>query len=133
MSGHSAKYRRYLASRAWRERKAYLVAMRGEKSCQRCGCTDQALDCHHIHYRTLEKESLEDVEFLCAGCHLKRDEERAERERRAVERRQQARRSERAAAFMTKRHGEEWWRTYSEDEAEDLYGDYLARRNREDW
>ena len=80
MARHSKKYKTYLGSAKWRDRRRYLLALRPHKGCQRAGCAHVATECHHLHYRTLGAECLEDVEFLCSGHHVAADLERQQRE-----------------------------------------------------
>jgi 5-methylcytosine-specific restriction endonuclease McrA len=66
----SGDYQRALASDHWRELRRRVLADRGY-ACERCGMTLALLDVHHLHYRTLGDEGLDDVELLCRACHDK--------------------------------------------------------------
>lgn len=66
------KYLAYLKSSAWLIKKSKLVMQhvkRGWKiSCIFCEDTNN-LQVHHLTYDTLYNEPLEDLTFLCATCH----------------------------------------------------------------
>lgn len=61
------EYGKYLRSAHWRAfRKLAITAAQGK--CKRCGSQEQ-LNVHHRHYRSLGREVLEDVEVYCDSCH----------------------------------------------------------------
>lgn len=70
---HKENYSRYLDSREWDARKwAYWQSDR----YQRCWCCDlpwqygtQGFNFHHVTYKNLYNESLEDLVLLCASHH----------------------------------------------------------------
>lgn len=62
-------YRAYLRSPEWRYRK-YLVSLRSGGWCEWCG-SRPARQTHHLSYRNLGHEPLEDLVDLCMGCHCK--------------------------------------------------------------
>ena len=62
-------YEEYLLSPEWKEfRKIAIKQVNGK--CQNCS-SNEKLQIHHIHYRTLGKEQMSDVNVLCGTCHLK--------------------------------------------------------------
>ena len=66
-------YRRVLASGRWARVKRDVIARAGGR-CERCGRDfgrrwRARPTVHHLHYRTLGRESLDDVEALCNLCH----------------------------------------------------------------
>lgn len=69
------EYAEYLQSEHWLAFRKEILTDRSE--CERCELPrwlaeiayDQDLHLHHKHYRSLGKESGEDVEVLCARCH----------------------------------------------------------------
>ena len=62
----------YMRSKKWKEiRKAKLEAYGGICECEG-GCYRKATQIHHIHYDTFGDESLEDLQALCAKCHMKK-------------------------------------------------------------
>lgn len=66
------KYLSYLKSPEWASMKLDLIQIRGQK-CERCG-TERAfryLQMHHLTYKRIYKELPEDLELLCAKCHMK--------------------------------------------------------------
>lgn len=62
-----ADYDNYLQSPQWRNKRQELFNERGKK-CEHCGATTQ-IHVHHIHYRNLGNEKLEDLMVLCKSCH----------------------------------------------------------------
>jgi hypothetical protein len=94
MSRLSPQYIHYIHSDTWRARaakKKRQVGARfadGEPRCENCGVKKQWphiwLEVNHLHYLTLGKERMGDLNVLCAGpasnhCHEKADEERRAR------------------------------------------------------
>lgn len=69
---HSIAYRNYLQSAEWRRLRATIIK-RAEGRCERCGRKPRVLEVHHLHYRTLGRETGEELEALCRGCHAKAD------------------------------------------------------------
>ena len=74
---HSKKYRDYLDSLAWlnkREEKLRQVRWK----CERSGFSEcqGSLQVHHKHYNNLGNEHLSDLEVLCESHHLEADYER---------------------------------------------------------
>jgi 5-methylcytosine-specific restriction endonuclease McrA len=60
-------YQRYLLSDPWKELRAQVFA-RDKGICLYCK-TNTAEQVHHKHYLTLYKESVDDLESVCASCH----------------------------------------------------------------
>jgi 5-methylcytosine-specific restriction endonuclease McrA len=65
-------YYLYIASKDWRRKVAGVLKRRGSK-CEECGST-HGIQIHHKHYRTLGKESDNDLRVLCGGCHANHHE-----------------------------------------------------------
>ena len=61
-------YLEYIDSPEWRAFRMTVFATRG-RTCQRCGAEKGTLHIHHLHYRNLLHEKLEDVQVLCEDCH----------------------------------------------------------------
>jgi hypothetical protein len=61
-----AKYERYLRSKAWKKKRAAVLAR--DKKCRSCGST-RKLQVHHLTYRRIYQERLSDLTTLCDGCH----------------------------------------------------------------
>lgn len=59
----------YMLSNDWKKLKEQ-VHKRDSYQCVTCG-SKQNLNCHHIHYRHLGEEDLEDLTTLCNSCHSK--------------------------------------------------------------
>jgi hypothetical protein len=60
------RYRRYLQSSAWSQRRNAVLAREGQ--CQLCGRTNR-LEVHHVHYLRVGCEHIEDLRCLCHDCH----------------------------------------------------------------
>ena len=71
------KYQNYIASAKWKRLRVRKIESVGGV-CERCGISKFSvkLEVHHLHYRTLEKESLDDLQVLCHACHEYADAER---------------------------------------------------------
>ena len=66
----SIGYEAYLNSEQWQEKRRQTIIHHGVK-CKDCG--DNAIDIHHLHYRTLYFENPKtDLIPLCRKCHSKR-------------------------------------------------------------
>ena len=76
MSDWQATYTAHLRSPYWRALREEALAAAGRR-CAHCGNVAVDLQLHHKHYRTLGKETHDDVELLCPPCHEKGDEQRA--------------------------------------------------------
>ena len=64
----SVAYLAYLASPAWRARRAAFVATHGALRCAACGSGERA-DLHHLTYERLGAELDADLTPLCRRCH----------------------------------------------------------------
>lgn len=60
-------YREYLISPEW-ERTAHNRKVKSDHRCAACR-SDKRLKVHHLHYRTLGNESMDDLMTLCHDCH----------------------------------------------------------------
>lgn len=67
-------YAEYLKSPQWQKKRRRALKKYG-KVCSVCGTTER-LQVHHKHYKTLYRESVDDLAILCAGCHANHHEER---------------------------------------------------------
>ena len=65
------KYKNYLLSDEWRKFRKEVLSTRTK--CQNCGCSvkNTIPNIHHINYKNIFKETLEDVLVLCQDCHLR--------------------------------------------------------------
>lgn len=61
-------YRKYLASKDWKQMRAYRVALAGGR-CEECGA-DRVLQAHHNTYSRVDHEWLDDLDVLCRPCHM---------------------------------------------------------------
>jgi 5-methylcytosine-specific restriction endonuclease McrA len=62
-------YKEYLKSKEWFDIRESLFTLRGKK-CEKCG-SKQSIQVHHIHYKNIFKEQLEDLMVVCKDCHKK--------------------------------------------------------------
>lgn len=65
-----AKYTEYLKSPQWKSKRQELFNERG-KRCESCGRTEN-IQVHHLTYRNVFNENLEDLQVLCKKCHSKK-------------------------------------------------------------
>jgi 5-methylcytosine-specific restriction endonuclease McrA len=63
------EYKAYLNSKEWFAVRESLFVVRGKK-CERCGSKEN-IQVHHIHYRNIFREQLEDLMVVCKDCHRK--------------------------------------------------------------
>lgn len=63
------KYETYIRSKKWFRKRKNMLALCGSQ-CENCGNT-KSLQVHHLHYRTLGRESVNDLKLLCDSCHKK--------------------------------------------------------------
>ena len=69
------RYKRYLNSSDWKEKKAQARKAKmkgGALLCYCCGCGQggkSKLECHHLSYKNLGNERMNEMEFVCSGCH----------------------------------------------------------------
>lgn len=61
-------YVKYIKSEAWISKSRKW--RKETPNCELCG-SDQRLECHHKHYKTLGKETREDILVVCHQCHCK--------------------------------------------------------------
>ena len=65
-------YKAYMKSDAWKAlREKKMEAIQHKCECEG-GCYREATQVHHLHYDTLGDESLQDLQALCAKCHMKK-------------------------------------------------------------
>jgi 5-methylcytosine-specific restriction endonuclease McrA len=70
MPRFSPAYRAYMQSPAWQALRLRVKARDGYR-CVQCG-SRQRLEVDHLHYRTLTRENLSDLQTLCHRCHVKK-------------------------------------------------------------
>ena len=61
------EYEDYLLSDHW-QKKRLKALEKAEHKCERCGTTER-LQVHHLSYKNLGCEPLEDLQVLCHKCH----------------------------------------------------------------
>ncbi len=66
------EYRAYLDSPEWRAKRLEALAFYGRR-CRKCGETRGVLHVHHLHYRNIFYEKMEDLTILCPPCHKEAD------------------------------------------------------------
>ena len=64
---HSKKYRNYMHSNAWQQRRLAKLEAANWR-CEYCGETDR-LSVHHLTYERLGHEQTDDLIVLCKSCH----------------------------------------------------------------
>jgi 5-methylcytosine-specific restriction endonuclease McrA len=69
-------YHLYIVSVEWKLKRLEALRHYGE-ACDQCGDKNN-LQVHHIHYKNLGREKLEDLQILCKGCHFALHEEKGE-------------------------------------------------------
>ena len=67
-----SKYKKYLNSKEWKLKKKQLFDLRGY-GCEQCNF-EYYLDVHHLTYKNLYNEKMEDLQILCKQCHLSKHE-----------------------------------------------------------
>ena len=65
----TVQYKEYIRSDAWRNKRDNAIEA-AEGKCRSCG-SRCGLCVHHLHYRTLFNENIEDLEVLCRSCHTR--------------------------------------------------------------
>jgi 5-methylcytosine-specific restriction endonuclease McrA len=119
---HSAFYREYMQSQAWRDLRVDRIEHAGFR-CERCGVegTWSSLQVHHLHYETLGEEEYDDLKVVCIPCHEIEDEERAARTEAAVY-------EKRLDGWATKVYGEYWYEDLDYDEVNEAFETWLGDR-----
>ena len=74
-------YLRYIKSKKWFRKR--LEVYQVQKECFGCGIKNN-LDVHHLTYKNLGKEKLEDLITLCRKCHSEVHYEREEKLKRLL-------------------------------------------------
>ena len=60
-------YKEYLKSESWQIKRKQVL--RRDKRCRICGSNNVQLHVHHLSYKNLGNEPLEDLVTLCYECH----------------------------------------------------------------
>lgn len=116
---HSPEYLEAISSQHWEDLKD-AIEMRHGWRCQTCGC-DGYLELHHLHYRTLGRESMSDVRLLCPRCHEFADRKRATE---TEHRRWWAR----VDGWASKVYGEDWEEYHDSEEVEERFVEWLESK-----
>lgn len=61
------KYNTYIQSKHWLQTRIDILTNRPK--CERCG-SKHKLQVHHLTYKNIYNENPEDLEVLCAKCHM---------------------------------------------------------------
>jgi 5-methylcytosine-specific restriction endonuclease McrA len=64
---HKKQYEEYLKTTKWRNKREELFSLRGKK-CEVCG-SEKLIQVHHLTYKNIFNEPLEDLKVLCKNCH----------------------------------------------------------------
>lgn len=89
------RYARHLRSDVWARLRRAALQRAGwrctwvTRTGRRCTATTN-LEVHHLHYRTFERETLQDVQVLCHRHHQIADRQRASANAPRVQRRRRA-------------------------------------------
>lgn len=73
---HSKEYDKYMSSNKWKEKRVKRLKL-DNNCCVMCGRPNngkdgkEVLQVHHITYKHLGNEPLEDLVSLCPSCHKK--------------------------------------------------------------
>jgi 5-methylcytosine-specific restriction endonuclease McrA len=110
---HTPEYLAYLLSDTWRRKRQRKFKQVGRK-CELCGSVRQ-LEVHHLHYDSLGKEKLADLQVLCVTCHPIADEER--------------RKMVAARTYMRKVYGEFWHDEFEDDDALEYFEVWLSAKH----
>lgn len=77
MRNHSKEYDGYMKSEEWAAKRDERLRL-DDRHCVMCGRADgitrkgkPVLQVHHVSYKNLGHEPMEDLVSLCAGCHRK--------------------------------------------------------------
>ncbi len=78
MREHSKEYENYMKSDEWKAKREERLQL-DDQRCVCCGRPNglqkdgvtPILQVHHIHYKNLGHESMEDIVSVCSGCHRK--------------------------------------------------------------
>jgi hypothetical protein len=62
-------YKEYLRSAAWKAKKTILFRFFGHR-CERCRAKGPEIQVHHVSYKRLFNETVEDLLIVCGPCHL---------------------------------------------------------------
>lgn len=122
---HSPEYLARLRSPEWRDLRLEVLA-RSQGRCERCE-EHLADEIHHLHYRTLGRETPADLQALCVDCHARADVERRKEQQLSAYR---ALENARFEGWARKVYGPEW-QDYAE-EAEEAFESWLERKRRYD-
>jgi hypothetical protein len=57
-----------MCSPEWMTLRDRVLEARGHR-CESCGGAMGRLEIHHVHYRTLGHENINDIRVLCRFCH----------------------------------------------------------------
>lgn len=65
-----ADYSQYMKSAEWFHKRQQVI-LRSDGKCEAIGCTNEAVEVHHMTYQRLGNENLEDLRAVCRECHRK--------------------------------------------------------------
>lgn len=111
------KYKEYIKSKEWLDIRLDIIQTR--KCCERCGSKRQ-LQVHHKTYKNLFNEEPEDLELLCARCHMnehgldkngkkKTKSKRTDKQREASKRYRKRKREKKEQERKKKKEAVEWF------------------------
>mgnify|MGYP000337543416 CR=1 FL=1 len=117
---HSLFYKAHLNSDKWRKFRLMAIEQTGNK-CEECGKSGEkiSLEVHHLHYRNLGTETLDDITVCCSDCHKELDQDRED------EKHYQA-----VSTFASRKYGGTWKRVRSFEDAEEEFYEWLENKDR---
>lgn len=111
-------YRDHILSPYWRAL-SRTVRANAKGKCRRCGLVAMRLEVHHIHYENFGRESENDLEALCWGCHYQADNQRVHRGiQNYLVAGEEARREAAKDTYLSKvlaHYGDDYWLAYACD------------------
>lgn len=94
---------------------------RANPRCEVCGVWSPTLQVHHLHYESLWREKLSDLQTICIPCH----EEATSQQRRM---KAQRRYWKAVNTYATKKYGQHWEEHLQFDEAAEDFDHWVARK-----
>lgn len=127
---HTEEYERALKSDHWKQLRQDALDDTGFM-CEECKAPNSdtlRLQLHHLHYKTLGKETLGDVAILCPPCHQYADRLRQEEQALAAE---VMHKRSRVNGWAKNRWGDNWQKFVNPVFAESAWQNWIDKRKAE--